>query len=108
MGSDEGKKLVFAIEAELVPKLNAWIHEIDEKVAREQVRTGTLTDRVPLPKGVLRVVSNSLEHGEPLPYYGAIGGAYTYSFSPTSLGCVVKVRNSVTGDEIDLTDYSAW
>ena len=108
MGSDEGKKLVFEIEAELVPKLNAWIHDIDEKVAREQVRTGTLKDRVRLPEAILRVVSDSLEHGEPLPYYGAIDGAYTYSFSPTSLGCVVKVRNTVTGDEIDLTDYSHW
>ena len=25
-----------------------------------------------------------------------------------ALGCVVKMRNTDTGDEIDLTDYEAW
>ena len=53
-------------------------------------------------------VKDSLERGDPRAYYGAIDGAYTYSFTPTSLACVVKVRNCVTGDEIDLTDYGAW
>lgn len=42
------------------------------------------------------------------PYYGAIGGAYVFSTCSTSLGGVQKVRNDVTGDEIDLTDYSDW
>ena len=40
--------------------------------------------------------------------YGAIGGAYTYEFTPTSIGVVVKVRNSVTNAVIDLTDYESW
>lgn len=37
---------------------------------------------------------------------GAIGGEYTYSFTPTTLGTVIKVHNDLTKDEIDLTDYS--
>lgn len=39
---------------------------------------------------------------------GAIGGAFTYSFTPTTLGCVVKVYNATTKEEIDLTDYDMW
>jgi hypothetical protein len=48
------------------------------------------------------------DHGGMLPYYGASGGAYTYSFTPTTIGCVVKVKNSVTGDELDVSDYGSW
>lgn len=41
------------------------------------------------------------------PPVGAIGGTTTYSFTPTSLGVVVKVR-CACGVEIDLTDYKNW
>ena len=41
-------------------------------------------------------------------YVGAIGGRFTYSFTPTSLGCVVKVRDDIDKDEIDLTYYLSW
>ncbi len=41
-------------------------------------------------------------------YTGAIGGRYTYSFTPTSIGLVVKVKDAITGEEIDLTDYDMW
>lgn len=39
---------------------------------------------------------------------GAIGGRFTYCFTPTSLGMVVKVIDDVDKDEIDLTDYLSW
>lgn len=38
----------------------------------------------------------------------AIGGQFTYSFTPTSLGDVVKVKCGFTGQEIDLSDYDSW
>ncbi len=47
-----------------------------------------------------------MENGR--PYYGAIGGALTYSFTPTSLGIVVKVKHGFTDAEIDLSDYDLW
>ena len=40
------------------------------------------------------------------PNAGAIGGATTYEFTPTSLGTVIIVRHF--GEELDLTDYEAW
>jgi hypothetical protein len=44
---------------------------------------------------------------EPLDV-GAIGGLYTYSFTPVSLGLVIKVTNNITQDVLDLSDYDAW
>ena len=38
-------------------------------------------------------------------YCGAIGGRFTYSFTPTSLGMIIKVKDDLDGDEIDITDY---
>lgn len=39
---------------------------------------------------------------------GAIGGRFTYSFTPTSLGTIVTVSDNSTKDSLDLTDYSSW
>ena len=41
-----------------------------------------------------------------LPYSGAIGGGLTYSFTPTSIGVIVKV--SYLDYELDVTDYDEW
>ena len=38
---------------------------------------------------------------------GAIGGQYTYSFTPTSLGTVVLVR-CACGNEENATGYDSW
>jgi cystathionine beta-lyase/cystathionine gamma-synthase len=37
----------------------------------------------------------------------AIGGALTYEFSPTSIGCVIKIKCHC-GNEVDVTDYNSW
>ena len=42
------------------------------------------------------------------PYYGAIGGGLTYSFTPNSIGVSVTVSHNVTGVEEDITDYNLW
>lgn len=41
-----------------------------------------------------------------LIYTGTIGGRFTYQFTPTSLGVIVKVLDGLDKTEIDLTDYS--
>lgn len=43
-----------------------------------------------------------------IPYYGASGGAYSYIFTPTSLGLCVSIRNNLTKEEKNLTDFSDW
>ena len=37
-------------------------------------------------------------------YTGTIGGGFTFSFTPTGLGMVVKVKH-FRGEELDLTEY---
>lgn len=39
---------------------------------------------------------------------GAIGGRYTYCFTPTGIGCVVVVHDDLTDSQLDVTDYSTW
>ena len=48
------------------------------------------------------------KQGGKYPNYGAIGGAYTFSFSPTTVGTVFKATNSLTGETIDLSFYEDW
>ena len=40
-------------------------------------------------------------------YYGAAGGGYSFIFTPTGLGDIVKVRRD-DGEELDLTDMDNW
>lgn len=39
---------------------------------------------------------------------GAIGGQFTYEFTPTTLGVVQKVSNIANGQELDVTEYGDW
>jgi hypothetical protein len=39
---------------------------------------------------------------------GTIGGSYTYSFTPTTLGVVVRVKNNANGKELDISEYEDW
>lgn len=41
-------------------------------------------------------------------YTGAIGGRFTYSFTPTNLGIVVKIKDELDQTEVDVTDYDSW
>jgi hypothetical protein len=80
--------IMFGFSEEQNRKIEIWQNEQDRKV--EEMQKGT-----------------HLEHlGE--AYYGAIGGGYTYSFTPTGLGVVAKVTNNLTHEELDVTDYDAW
>lgn len=40
-------------------------------------------------------------------YVGAIGGAYTFAFTPTGIGMIEEVICS-DGTKLDLTDISTW
>lgn len=42
------------------------------------------------------------------PYFGAIGGNYTWSFTPNSIGMGVSVTNNYLKESLDLTDYDSW
>ena len=46
--------------------------------------------------------------GKPKVYTGPIGGRLTYSFTPTSIGVAVSVKDCVTVEELDITDYEGF
>lgn len=35
-------------------------------------------------------------------------GSFTFSFTPTGIGDVIKVKSNLTGLEIDITDVDSW
>ncbi len=44
----------------------------------------------------------------PPVFTGAIGGRFTYSLTPTERGNIVKIKDAVTKEELDVTEYEAW
>ena len=45
---------------------------------------------------------------KPKTYGGAIGGRFSYVFTPTSIGTSVKVVDNLDKSELDVTDYDMW
>lgn len=45
--------------------------------------------------------------GKKFRYAGAIGGAYTWCFTPTTIGVATTVQCSC-GEKINITDYDLW
>jgi hypothetical protein len=42
-------------------------------------------------------------------YGGAMGGRFTYSFTPTSIGMAIQVTDAMEQkDTIDISDYEGW
>lgn len=48
------------------------------------------------------------KEGLPKVEEGSIGGRYTYSFIPTSLGVVVQIEDCISKEVLDLTNYMEW
>lgn len=52
------------------------------------------------------------EHDKKCPYadrmnQGAIGGRMSFTFTPTGLGQITKIK-CACGDEVDVTQYEHW
>ena len=82
----------FKIPEECLPKLIKWISQQDQKVIKEQKSSA-----------VPETIRNS-----GYAYYGCTGGGYTYSFTPTTIGMCISVKNNITKEEIDLTEDTDW
>jgi hypothetical protein len=94
-----GENMRFELSDDQVKKIEVWRAECAKKSVEIQMADP--------PKGVsMDILKCSWESG--YAYGGAIGGSTTFLFTPTSLGVVVKVRDSFTGEEIDVTDYEDW
>jgi hypothetical protein len=85
----------FQLEGVEAERAKAWIEEHDAKHVAE--------DDPPDDDNPVAVAF----HVAGQRYAGAIGGAYTYEFTPTSIGDSVWVRCSC-GEKHDCTDYDCW
>jgi hypothetical protein len=72
----------FFVTLEQQAKIDAWSKDQDKIVAKRQKQK--------------------------YPNYGAIGGALTYEFTPTSIGVALRVRHCMTKAELDVSDYEDW
>lgn len=79
--------MTFFLDAKQREKFQKWSEKIDSEVVEEQKKKGTLPS-----------------NGD-APYYGAAQGAYTFKFTPTNIGTIVKVVH-ITKGELDLTNYN--
>lgn len=87
---------MFTLDSEQRAKIAAWNAEQDRLVLKQQRKK---------PSGD---ISRQMALDADQPYYGAIGGALTYCFTPTALGDIVKVQHAGTGAELDVSDYGSW
>ena len=87
---------IFSLTSEQEHKLKIWLEEQEKFLLQKQKNI--------MSESEWRDLTSNGEY----PYYGAIGGGIRYMFNPTSLGVVVKVEYTPTGEQIDLTDYDQW
>lgn len=93
-------EIVFGLDQQQVEKLSAWL----------DLQNAALAARQEADPAVAPFVTTTAD-GRKFPYLGAVGGALTYSFTPTGLGIVIEATYCKgTGDEatLNLTDYDTW
>jgi hypothetical protein len=102
-------KLIFEIDEEQYQKYLQWRQKIEEQIIRKELETGhRLFDGEKLSLKEMQRMQESLIQEKPKVYYGVIENGYIFSFQPNQLGIVVTVRNTLTGDELNLTNFDNW
>jgi hypothetical protein len=82
------------LDQDQLAKLNSWLANVANKIdEKHRARFGGMVEQFK-------------QRGE--VYVGVSGGNLTYSITPTSIGTVFKVTESITGEKIDLSDYDNW
>lgn len=105
----ETDKIIFEVSSEQYLKYIRWKRKVEERIAIQELETGKrFFDGEKLSQNQLSKIRKQLETGQVEVYYGAIEEGYVFTFYPTSVVNIVKIKNTLTGDEIDLTDYDNW
>jgi hypothetical protein len=92
--------ITFTLSDEEEVKYEAWKAEVRKRAIKKQ------KEQIKETHEFYRFYKTSWEMG--YPYTGTIGGGTTFEFTPTGLGTVVRVKDAITGEELDLTDYDFW
>lgn len=89
----------FELDAEQVAIYEKWRKEQEKIVLDTQL--ADLANRQKAPDYVEEFPDFLIKSGH--PYYGAIGGAVTFTFTPTSIGHFVVATHGYTKAKLDLT-----
>ncbi len=102
----EADKIIFQVSGEQYLKYIRWKQKIEKRIAMQELETGKrFFDGEKLSQNQLSKLRKQLETGNVEVYYGAIEEGYVFTFYPTSIVNIVKIKHTLTGDEIDITDY---
>ncbi len=93
----------FSLTNNQVETAEKWIKEQNLKLALKQIMQDPETCLYSLSE-----IEQSIKDGDPQPYTGTMGGIYTYIFTPTGVGQIVRLKNLMTNEEINLTEYDLW
>ena len=91
---------MFELTSSQVKKIEAWQKQVYARGVELQQKTISPSD------SFYSVYKESWDMG--YPYTGAIGGQFEYVFVPTSIGVTAKVRDLVTDETLNITDYENW
>lgn len=86
----------FEISSTQRERISQWHESIKDEIIRHQRATMNPVD--------FDINTSSGSH----PYYGAIGGGLTYSFTPTGVGVVVVVTEHSTRKSINVSEFEKW
>ena len=99
----------FKINEQQCDRYLKWRKEIDVKIISLEIEQGRrLYDGEVLDQSQIDSRKQQLITGQVQVYYGVAEPGYIFTFIPTPVINIVRVKNSLTGDEIDLTDYKNW
>ena len=105
----ETDKIIFEVSGKQYLKYIVWKQKVEKRIAIQELEIGErFFDGEKLSQNKLSKIRKQLETGQVEVYYGAIEEGYVFTFYPTSVVNIVKIKNTLTGDEIDLTDYDNW
>lgn len=79
--------------------INVWLEGLKPKIIEKQK----------ILKEVFGLEEyNLLTNNGTEPYYGTIGGGLKYIFTPTALGIIKSVKETITSEELNLTDFDSF
>jgi hypothetical protein len=91
----------FIVSQDQFDKYQKWIIEQNKKAIKIQKKKIKKTDDQ-------YEIYKSFGWDMGYPYCGAVGGEIDWIFTPNGIGDCCVVRHHITGDELNLTDYSTW
>lgn len=87
---------MFSLTEDELVKIAAWDAECNKRIIEKQKEEMSEAD--------FFLLTGNGKH----PYFGACGGNLQYTFTPTSIGVSVEVKNVYLNESLDITDYDSW